>query len=146
MPVGLDTDSIGPVDVAVIVFDGSQFNGDVAPALAELNENGTVRIVDLAFVRKDLDGAITVIEVGDTELAGAFEAFGRTQFDLLSDEDLAEISEGFEPGTSALIIVWENAWAARFAAAVRDSKGEVVLLERIPRESVMRAVAALDED
>jgi len=146
MPVGLDTDSIGPVDVAVIVFDGSQFNGDVAPALAELNENGTVRIVDLAFVRKELDGAITVIEVGDTELGGAFEAFGRTQFDLLSDEDLAEISEGFEPGTSALIIVWENTWAARFAAAVRDSKGEVVLLERIPRESVMRAVAALDED
>ena len=146
MPVGLDTDSIGPVDVAVIVFDGSQFNGDVAPALAELNENGTVRIVDLAFVRKDLDGAITVIEVGDAELGGAFEAFGRTQFDLLSDEDLAEISEGFEPGTSALIIVWENTWAARFAAAVRDSKGEVVLMERIPRESVMRAVAALDED
>ena len=146
MPVGLDTDSIGPVDVAVIVFDGSQFNGDVAPALAELNENGTVRIVDLAFVRKELDGAITVIEVGDTELGGAFEAFGRTQFDLLSDEDLAEISEGFEPGTSALIIVWENTWAARFAAAVRDSKGEVVLLERLPRESVMRAVAALDED
>ena len=146
MPAGLETDSIGPVDVAVIVFDGSQFNGDVAPALAELNENGTVRIVDLAFVRKDLDGAITVIEVGDTELAGAFEAFGRTQFDLLSDEDLAEISEGFEPGTSALIIVWENTWAARFAAAVRDSKGEVVLMERIPRESVMRAVAALDED
>lgn len=32
MPADLDPDSIGPVDVAVILFEGNEFNGDVAPA------------------------------------------------------------------------------------------------------------------
>ena len=146
MPVGLEADSIGPVDVAVIMFDGSEFNGDVAPALADLHDSGTVRVVDVAFVRKEDDGTISVIEVGDADLADVFERVHGGQFDLLSDEDLAEIAEGFEPGSSAIVIVWENSWLARFAAAVRASKGEVVMLERIPRESVLRAIAALDED
>ena len=53
MPAGLDVDTIGPVDVAVILFEGNKFNGDVAPALSDLNDSGTVRIIDLAFVRKD---------------------------------------------------------------------------------------------
>ena len=146
MPAGLQADSIGPVDVAVIAFDGNQFNGDVAPALAELHDSGTVRVIDVAFVRKEADGTTSFIEVGDADVAEAFERVNNTQFDLLSDEDLTEIAEGLEPSSSALVIVWENSWLARFATAVRESKGSVLALERIPRESVLRAVAALDED
>lgn len=146
MPVGLQPDSIGPVDVAVIAFDGNQFNGDIAPALVDLHENGIVRVIDISFVRKETDGTTSVVEVGDADLLDAFKRVNDTQFDLLSDEDLEEIAEGFEPGSSAMVIVWENSWAARFAAAVRASKGEVVTLVRIPRENVLRAIAALDED
>jgi len=146
MPAGLQADSIGPVDVAVIAFDGNQFNGDVAPALAELHDSGTVRVIDVAFVRKEADGTTSFVEVGDADVAEAFERVNNTQFDLLSDEDLTEIAEGLEPSSSAMVIVWENSWLARFATAVRESKGSVLALERIPRESVLRAVAALDED
>jgi hypothetical protein len=146
MPLDLQAESIGPVDVAVIMFDGNQFNGDVAPALADLHDSGTVRVIDVAFVLKDLDGTTSVVEVGDADVADAFERVNDTQFDLLSDEDLAEIAEGLQPSCSALVIVWENTWAARFAAAVRDSKGQLVAMERIPRENVLRAIAALDED
>ena len=146
MPAGLQADSIGPVDVAVIAFDGNQFNGDVAPALAELHDSGTVRVIDLAFVRKEADGTTSFVEVGDADVAEAFERVNNTQFDLLSDEDLTDIAEGLEPSSSAMVIVWENSWLARFATAVRESKGSVLALERIPRDSVLRAVAALDED
>lgn len=146
MPAGLQADSIGPVDVAVIAFDGNQFNGDVAPALAELHDSGTVRVIDVAFVRKEADGTTSFVEVGDADVAEAFERVNNTQFDLLSDEDLTEIAEGLEPSSSALVIVWENSWLARFATAVRESNGSVLALERIPRDSVLRAVAALDED
>ena len=146
MPAGLQADSIGPVDVAVIAFDGNQFNGDVAPALAELHDSGTVRVIDLAFVRKEADGTTSFVEVGDADVAEAFERVNNTQFDLLSDEDLTEIAEGLEPSSSAMVIVWENSWLARFATAVRESNGSVLALERIPRDSVLRAVAALDED
>lgn len=146
MPAGLEADSIGPVDVAVIAFDGNQFNGDVAPALAALHDSGTVRVIDVAFVRKEADGTTSFVEVGDADVAEAFERVNNTQFDLLSDEDLTEIAEGLEPSSSAMVIVWENAWAARFASAVRGSKGSVLAWERIPRENVLRAISALDED
>jgi len=146
MPATLRADSIGPVDVAVILFDGNKFNGDVAPALADLNDSGTVRIIDLALVRKGADGTATVIEANDADVADTFEGVSETQFDLLSEEDLAEIADGLEADSSALVVVWENTWAARFAAAVRGSRGRVITQERIPRETVLRAIAALDEE
>jgi uncharacterized membrane protein len=146
MTVSLDPDSIGPVDVAVIAFEGNRFNGDVAPALQELNQSGIVRIVDLAFVLKDADGATTSIEIEDAELADVFSSVYGDQFDLLSDEDLEEMGGRLDPDSSALVIVWENSWAARLAAAVRGSHGTLVEQERIPRETVLRAIAALDEE
>jgi uncharacterized membrane protein len=146
MPVGLDTDSMGPVDVAVILFEGNEFNGDVAPALAELNDSGIVRIIDLAFVRKDADESISYAEVADEQVADAFERLNDEQFDLLSDQDLNEIASGLKAGSSALVIVWENSWAGRIAAAIRASHGELIAQERIPRETVLRAIAALNEE
>ena len=146
MPAGLDADTIGPVDVAVILFEGNKFNGDVAPALSDLNDSGTVRIIDLAFVRKDDDDSISYAEVADEQVADAFERLNDTQFDLLSDEDLNEIGAGLKPGSSALVIVWENSWAGRLAAAIRASHGQLISQDRIPRETVLRAIAALDEE
>jgi len=141
----LSPDEIGPVDIAVIRFDGSQFNGDVAPALIDLMESGIVRVIDVSFVRKDADGAVEIIEGVDAEVAQAFERVVGTQFDLLSDEDLADIAEDLDPGSSAIVVVWENSWAARLGAALRGSQGEVVLLERIPRDVVLAAIDALDD-
>jgi len=145
MPAALDADSVGPVDVAVILFEGNKFSGDVAPALAELNDSGTVRIIDFAFVRKETDGSASVVEAGDSEVAEAFDFHG-TQFDLLSEEDLIGIADRLEADSSALVIVWENRWAARLAAAVRASHGRLISQDRIPREDVLRAIAALDEE
>ncbi|MFZ2012628.1 MAG: DUF6325 family protein [Nocardioides sp.] len=146
MSVTLKPDQIGPVDVAVIAFVGNQFNGDVAPALQELNQSGVVRIVDLAFVLKDEDGTVSSVEVEDAELADVFSSVYGDQFDLLSDDDLAVIGHQLDPNTSALVVVWENSWAARLAAAIRDSHGTLIEQERIPRETVLRAIAALDEE
>ena len=141
----LDADSVGPVDVAVILFEGNKFSGDVAPALAELNDSETVRIIDFAFVRKETDGTASVVEAGDAEVAELFDFHG-TQFDLLSEEDLTGVADELKADSSALVIVWENRWAARLAAAVRASNGQLAAQERIPREIVLRAIAALGED
>ena len=146
MTVTLNPDQIGPVDVAVIAFEGNRFNGDVAPALQELNQSGVVRIVDLAFVHKDEDGAVSSVEVEDAELADVFSTVYGDQFDLLSDDDLAIIGDQLDPHSSALVVVWENSWAARLAAAIRNSHGTLIEQERIPRETVLRAIAALDEE
>jgi hypothetical protein len=138
-------DSIGPVDVAVIAFDGNQFNGDVAPAIAQLEQDGTVRVIDLTFVHKDADGGVVVAELADSGVAKAFEKLTSTQFDLLSEEDLKIIGDDLPANSSAMVLVWENAWAARLGAALRGSHGRMVSLERVPRDVVLAAFDALNE-
>lgn len=144
MPATLDATVVGPVDVAVILFEGNKFNGEVAPALADLNDSGTVRIIDFAFVRKEVDGSASVVEAGEKEVVELSD-FHASQYDLLSEEDLALIADGLDAGSSALVIVWENTWASRLAEAIRASHGRLLSQDRIPHEDVMRAIAALDQ-
>lgn len=46
---------------------------------------------------------------------------------LLSDEDIGEAAGALEPGTSAALLVFENTWAAPFAAAVHRSGGQLAV-------------------
>lgn len=146
MPQNLAADAIGPVDVAVILFEGNQFNGEVAPAIIDLQQSGTVRILDLAFITKDADGTWAILEIADEAVEGAFQSLLGEQFELLSDNDLEEIAADLGPESSALVIVWENTWAAKLASAIRGSNGQVIAMDRIPHEIVARAIAALDEE
>jgi hypothetical protein len=142
----IDADSIGPVDVAVIGFVGDEFHGEIAPALRELVAAGTVRIIDLAFVRKAADGTTTAVEIADSDLAEVFGGLDDEQNDLLNEDDLQLVADSLEPATAALVIVWANSWAATFAQAVRDANGFLVSQERIPYAVVAQAVAALQND
>ncbi|GAA4051620.1 DUF6325 family protein [Nonomuraea soli] len=141
----LEAESVGPVDVAVITFGGDRFDGTAAAAVHELQENGTVRVIDLSFVRKGDDGGVTTIEADDSEVAGRFAGLADEELDLLSDEDLTLIGEQLEPGTAAVVVVWENTWAAKLVSALSSSKGEVAMLQRIPRQVVADALEAVRE-
>ncbi|MFE2286361.1 DUF6325 family protein [Streptomyces sp. NPDC059443] len=145
MPTGLLTETVGPVDVAVVAFEGNRFNGEVAPALRQLQDSGTVRILDLTFVRKERDGSVSVVELADSDVAEVFHRVTGDEFDLLSDRDLEAVAQDLPPESSALVVVWENTWAARLTAALRDSNGRLLFMERVPRADVVRAIAALDE-
>ncbi len=140
----LQSEKIGPVDVAVIAFEGDEFNTEVAPALTDLQASGTVQVIDLAFVRKDADGCTSIIELADDGVSEVFDQLTETQFDLLSEADLTDIANGLEPSSAAMVIVWENSWAAKFASAIAKCRGRVAMLERIPRENVERAITALE--
>jgi uncharacterized membrane protein len=144
MPGTLQAESVGPVDVAVILFEGSRFSGEIAPALLDLADSGVVRIIDASFVEKAEDGSVAVIEAADSDVAEAFERVTGTQFDLLSDDDLADVAAELPAGSSAMVIVWENTWAAGFAHAVRNSHGQLLSLDRIPHNTVLDAIAALE--
>ncbi|MCQ1575516.1 MULTISPECIES: DUF6325 family protein [Streptomyces] len=146
MPRGLQADTVGPVDVAVIAFEGNRFDGRIVPALRELQLNETVRILDLAFVSKARDSSVAVLELSDPGVAETLRQVTDVQFDLLSDEDLRTVSDSLTQESSALVVAWENTWAARLSAAVRGSEGELVMLERVPREAVLEAISALDDN
>ena len=137
---------MGPVEYIVIDFPGNQFNGDVIPALMDLVDSGTVRIIDLLFVYKDADGKLEAYEAGEAaELQAMFADVDYEVLSLFSDEDIELLGEGLPADSSAAFMVWENLWSARFAQAVRDSGGLVVENARIPRDVLEIALAYEEE-
>ena len=138
-------DELGPVDYVVIEFPGNKFNGSIAPALGDLIDRELVKVLDLVFVKKDADGSIEGFELSDLD-EGEVGAIHELEVDiahLLSEADIVAVAEALEPGSSAAVLVWENAWAAPFASAVRHSGGQLVASGRIPIQAL---VAALEDD
>ena len=134
--------SIGPVEYMIVAFPGNRFKGEIVPALKELVDAGTIRIIDLAFVLKDADGAVVAAELSDldSEVFEAFEALSGEGLGLLNEEDLAAAGEELEPNSSAALLVWEDVWATKLRDAIVDAGGELLDLERIPYEVVQAAV------
>ncbi len=132
---------IGPVEYIVIAFPGNQFNGELIPALKELVDHGTVRIIDLTIVQKDADGNVTTVEINEMgENAAAFMGLDYEVRGLFNEEDLVLIGDHLPNNTTAASLVWENVWATRFAQAVRNANGLVIENDRIPHDIVMAAV------
>jgi hypothetical protein len=132
---------IGPVDYLIVAFPGNEFRGDIAPALGDLVEAGTIRIIDVAFVGKDSEGDIVAFELTDLdpEVQEGFEKAGVEVNGLFSEEDLIAAGEELEPNSSAALLVWENVWARDVAQKMRDAGGVVLDFERLPHEVVQAA-------
>src|SRR5215211_1977042 len=132
---------IGPVDYLIVAFPGNEFRGEIAPALGDLVEAGTIRIIDLAFVGKDAEGNVAAFELTDIdpEVREGFEKAGVEVNGLFNEDDLAAAGEELEPNSSAALLVWENVWARNVAQAMRDAGGDVLDFERIPHEVVQAA-------
>jgi len=134
-------DEIGPVDYAVIAFAGNQFNGDIAPALADLVEAGTIRLIDAAFVSKDEQGNVTAFEVIELapDVREKLDALNLEVHGLVNEQELAAIGQELELNTSAALLVWENVWARSVAQKMRDAGGMLVAFERVPHDVVQAA-------
>ena len=132
----------GPVDVYIIGFPGNKFSGRIAPAILELVETGTIRVLDLLFVMKDADGTVTTIEAADLDEDGAaFLSIDTAQPGALGDEDAEEVSDDLPPDSSALLIAFENLWAVKVVDALQAADAVLIDSIRIPAEVV---AAALD--
>ena len=129
-----DLDQMGPIDYLVLEFPGSRMTGEAFPLL-----------VDLVFVRKESDGSVVGVELADVNGDGELDlsVFEEVSSGLVGEDDIQEAGTVLEPGSSAGILVYENLWAAPFAAAIRRSGGQLVASGRIPVQAVL---AALDAD
>lgn len=138
---------VGPIDYVLIEFPGSEFNGQIAPNILELVNSETIRLLDLVFVHKTEDGTIETLELTDVAPAeaGDLAAAEVGYAGLLADEDLEAAAAIVEPGSSALLLVWENTWAAPLATAIRESGGQLVSSGRIPVNAIISALEAADE-
>lgn len=136
-------EEMGPIDYIVLEWTGRQPQGDALPHLIDLVDRGLVRILDIAFIAKDVDGSWASIEI--SELGDGFGVFDGASSGILADSDREEAAAVLEPGTSAAILVWENSWAAPFAKAVRQGGGQLVASGRIPIQALLAATEALAE-
>ena len=132
---------LGPVDYMIVAFPGNEFRGEIAPALAELVESGTIRIIDIAFVGKDAKGEIVAFELTDIDpdVRAGFEKAGVEVSGLFNEDDLMSTGEELEPNTSAALLVWENVWARDVAQKLRDAGGFLLDFDRLPHEVVQAA-------
>ncbi|MGA8745009.1 MAG: DUF6325 family protein [Solirubrobacterales bacterium] len=138
-------EEMGPIDYLLVEWPDRQPTGEAAPLLVDLVERGLIRIIDLAFVVKADDGSVARLEIADLgDGVEAFAEFEGAASGLLAEEDIGEAADALEPGTSAALLVYENRWAAPFAAAVRRSGGQLVASGRIPIQAVLAALDAAE--
>jgi Family of unknown function (DUF6325) len=141
-----DLEEMGPVDYLVVEFPGSRMTGEGLPLLVDLVDQGIIRILDLVFVSKDLDGRVSGIAVADLDGDGVLDlaVFEGVSSGLLDEDDITEAASVLEPGSSAGILVYENTWAAPFAAALRRGGAQLVAGGRIPVPALVAALDALE--
>ena len=134
-------EEIGPVDYAIIAFPGNQFRGEIAPALGELVDNGTIRIIDVAFVGKNDSGEAIAMELTelDPDVQAGLDKLGIEVNGLFNEDDLMAAAEELESNSSAVLLVWENVWARKVTQAMRDAGGILLDFDRLPHDVVQAA-------
>ncbi len=143
----LNLDQLGPVDYVVVGFPGDKadFSGAMANELKKLMDSGTVRVLDLLMVRRGEDGTVAVVELREHDESdlGELRSLEADLSLVLALEDVEQIGADLEPGSTAAVLVWENAWAGPFASAIRHSGGELIAMGHIPTQTL---IAAAEED
>ena len=141
-----DLDETGPIDYLVVEFPGNKMTGEGFPCWSTWSTSGIIRILDLVFVTRETDGAITVVDIADIDGDGQLDLaiFEGASSGLLGPDDIDEATSILEPGSSAGILVYENVWAAPFAAALRRGGAQLVASGRIPVQAILASLDAAE--
>jgi uncharacterized protein DUF6325 len=140
-------DELGPIDLVVIAYPpDAPMTGEAIPLFLDLVERSIIRVLDVLFVQKNEDGTFSGFNAEglDANSVGDFTEFEGASSGLLGNDDAATAADGIEPGTAAVLILYENRWAAPFAAAVRRNGGVLVDNQRIPHDDVIAALEAAE--
>ena len=139
-----DLDSLGPVDYVIVEFPAaaSNFTGEMGKELLALVDAGTIRVIDILILTKDKDGTVEATELSDIEELGELQTIEAELAELLAAEDVEHLAAAMEPGSTAGVLIWENLWAAPFAAAARRSGGQLIATGRIPIQAIIASIEA----
>jgi hypothetical protein len=141
-------DELGPVDYVVVEFPAgaSNFTGEMAKELLALAEAGTIRVIDVLILTKDEQGAVEATELADVADLGPLVQLETELAELLAADDVENLAAAMDPGSTAGVLIWENLWAAPFAAAARRSGGQLIADGRIPIQAIIASIEADDDD
>jgi len=141
-----DAEVHGPVDYVLLEFHDDHLTGRAAAAVLDLIDRGIVAVYDVVVVGKDRQGAVYSLDLAEAAAQiGDFADLAGARSGLVDGDDLAEAAAAMDPGTLAVLIVYENLWAIPFVAAAREAGGELIASARIPAPDVMEALEALED-
>ncbi len=138
---------LGPVDIVVIGFPpDAPATGESIPIVVDLVDRGIIRVLDVMIVQKGTDGTVAQLEITDLggNVATHLEVFEGASSGMLGDEDASVAGDGLEPGEAAVLICFENTWAAPFVTSVMRNGGQVLAFDRIPAEDLIETLSALE--
>ncbi|HEY6567192.1 MAG TPA: DUF6325 family protein [Actinomycetota bacterium] len=166
-------DEFGPVQILVVGFEGTSFNGEIMPELQRLKELDIIRLVDMAVVSKDTDGEVVGVELSDLSddqraefgaIAGALIGLGyepdeegveagalagaEAAEDGLLEDSMWSIADTIPEGTTAAVALIEHRWAIPLRDAIRRNGGVPLADSWIHPEDLVAigAAAAANED
>ena len=122
------------LEYIIVGFPENQFSGEIASGLASLVDAGLIRIVDLVFVAAGDDGSAVALEVDEHEHLSAFAAIEGTVGGVIGPDDIDHAAASIADGSSVLLIVWEDLWAAPFGDALKRAGGVFIEGGRIPAD------------
>ena len=133
---------IGPIQILVIGFKPDfKFTGTILEEFQKLEENKTIRVLDLLFVKKDEDNSgLIALDWQGEELGGIVGTLLGFDFDEyeaqtteknflennslgITREDIEKLGESLEPGAAAGFLLIEHVWARGLKAKIRDAGG-----------------------
>ena len=114
----------------------------MARELVALVDSGTIRVIDVLILTKNEDGTVDATELSDIEELGELQAVEAQLAELLAEDDVIQLAAAMEPGSVAGVLIWENLWAAPFAAAARRSGGQLIANGRIPIQAIIASLQA----
>jgi len=144
--VTVELDEMGSIDYLVIEFPESHTAGETLPLLLDLVDRGIIRILDLALVKREFDGSMSLLGLADADGDGEWDlsVFEGASSGVLGLDDIDEAGQTLEPGRSAAVLVYENRWAAPLAVALRRGGAQLVSSGRIPLEAILASLDATE--
>jgi hypothetical protein len=135
--------SYGPVELVVLKFDSSDFEGEVLREIQKVVDAGTITLIDILLAIRVGEDPVRVLEVQELEdpILKRWEPIVRDAGGLLTADDAERLSAGLDPDSAVALLVFEHRWMAPIADAIERAGGSVLLTERIPRAVVEQLVA-----
>ncbi|KOT78631.1 DUF1269 domain-containing protein [Streptomyces rimosus] len=154
------TTETGPIQLLTIAFGpDATFEGRIVEELDELMAAGQILVLDLLVVQKQAGGDLVSVGyqaegMGDTvsallglgpgglrEAEAAFPSLAPGRAFGLTPDDVRELADELEPGTTAGFLLFEHRWARKLRRAVRE-QGGVPVAEGFLTEEALAPIAA----
>ena len=137
--------TLGPLEYIVIGFTGNHFDGSIAREIEKVVENKTIRLVDVVFVAKDVDGDAVILELDnkDDPRFASFAGLLGDRMGLLTPEDLETVAEELPANTAGMVMLFEHHWAVDIKKAMEAAGGFLVTRSVVAPEVLEEVQAEL---